>query len=1441
MIRSAHSFWLPRIAGTLLLACVTNASAGKRHKVGPHLRRLGRTRITKQNVDDASREGQLKLFVKNGRAYARVLVRADSDTPPSLEALGAEDVRRHGSVFAASIPVDQLDKLDDLPGVISARAARKLRPNLDFSVPDLQRVNGVNVAWNQFGGDAGTHPWWGANYDPAWFEAFFTHCEENSINCARLWIHCDGRASPEFDASGYVTGLDTNFLSDLEDIFARAADHGIAVMPCLWSFDMVVNRTNEAGPYAGIHTDLIADSAKTMSYITNALIPIVERFADTPNLYAWDIINEPEWCGYPWLNVNSQANIQRFCAMIAAAIHDNCAQQVTVGSASLRYSSDISPADGNWWSDTQLQAQYADPNAYLDFYQIHYFNWMYPSGWDPFHLARPVTDWGLDKRVLIGECPATNSIYYTVGEMLENAYGNGYEGLMFWSYTDPNFTGEWSTVTAELRSAADAHAGLALDRLRMQTNGYIIQLPPYTTGSGSNVIVGVVDTGIDVGHEDFKDAGGTRVLWFLDQDSGNDYSKTEIDAWPVPALIDDDGHGTHVAGTAAGNGTATGNGLPAYQHVGVAPNSDLIIVDTTFYDDDILDGVAYVFGKARALGRPAVVNLSLGGHWGPHDGTDPFDVGLDALTGPGQIVVASAGNEGSDRISDNDTWAGSDLHFQFAYDLTGLPEETWFVIWHNGGDSYTVRIGPPNGQPITWPVGTTSTQSKAQFDLEVTNPGYNEVEYNGKKLIYIYAVGTPAAGTWDIWLTPDIMSTNDPDVAHIWIPWDRYYEARLLGSDGSVSVGSPGTAKSLVTVGSYATRRKWTSAGGTNYTVSSTLGEISSFSSLGPTADGRTKPDIAAPGAQIGAAMSSGSSPDPAWILADGEHRLMQGTSMSCPHITGLAALLLEKHPSYSPEAIKSVLGLSARRDSFTGSPWNDTWGRGKADGMGALGVADQDLPRFTGANQFPAGASASNTLVATGAGFTPLGSGEPARYIYQWQMLNSDSDPFFENISGASYPRLEPQQFTGGDVVRLVVTPYESVDQNSYTGLLVGASLVVTQTIGSATSFVSHAGAEEWCMVSIPTLDDSAIKTNFAGTFYEWNETNQAYAGASTIERGRGYWIYVQAGEGTMNSEGDGPPTNNRVTGQLTYTGAGVKPGRHLLGNPFNKPIYWENTYVSTSPASFTMKVGDLAATGLINNVYYSAYDNVGEQYRYYDPADFEQRDGKIFPWEAFWVKVRKPVYLMIPYDQTVPSTVTDSGPYPLPPRAASTVGADLRDALATGRAEPLARPGPRSAQRANPTHRGRWKKQLRELSPWRIKIWASSGRLRDDYNYVGMHVRASDGYDAMDIPDAGTLSGNPMLVVGMQHNDWGQDAGLYCVDTVRWSKEYSWSLTVSARGLGEPVKLQWQRPPAGWELSLVDTATGETIDMRSQRFYAYTPASEETRTFTVTARLVS
>ncbi|MCU1277560.1 MAG: hypothetical protein JWM53_1106, partial [bacterium] len=168
---------------------------------------------------------------------------------------------------------------------------------------------------------------------------------------------------------------------------------------------------------------------------------------------------------------------------------------------------------------------------------------------------------------------------------------------------------------------------------------------------GTGSLVAIVDTGVDFRHADLRRAdGSTRIAAILDYmhargdlhpelpdyNGGAVWLSADIDATlaatggmaPTNAVteIDTNGHGTHVAGIAASNGLATGNGLPAGRYVGVAPGAGIIAIqgthgDATFTDSDVIAGCRFAVDQAQRLGRPVVANLSLGSNAGPHDGT----------------------------------------------------------------------------------------------------------------------------------------------------------------------------------------------------------------------------------------------------------------------------------------------------------------------------------------------------------------------------------------------------------------------------------------------------------------------------------------------------------------------------------------------------------------------------------------------------------------------------------------------------------------------------------------------------------------------------------------------------------------------------------------------------------------------------------------------------
>src|SRR5690606_35979639 len=237
---------------------------------------------------------------------------------------------------------------------------------------------------------------------------------------------------------------------------------------------------------------------------------------------------------------------------------------------------------------------------------------------------------------------------------------------------------------------------------------------------GEGVIMGIVDTGLDPTHPDFHDAdGNTRVLKYWDQVMANGpltpaqygygqvWTKAHIDGGQMTST-DNNGHGASVAGIAAGGGTANG------MHAGMAPKADLIIVRNPAggpnFSSTVVDAVQFIFEEAEALGRPAVVNISLGRQLGSHDGKDAAALMIDdmLMEQGGRVVVAAGGNWNHWDPYHMRTEVDADTSFTwFAYNPSmnfgnGITGGVYFEAWADAADFQNVRyaMGADRHQPV---------------------------------------------------------------------------------------------------------------------------------------------------------------------------------------------------------------------------------------------------------------------------------------------------------------------------------------------------------------------------------------------------------------------------------------------------------------------------------------------------------------------------------------------------------------------------------------------------------------------------------------------------------------------------------------------------------------------------------------------------------------------
>jgi hypothetical protein len=367
-------------------------------------------------------------------------------------------------------------------------------------------INGGNVAWINFARDIGPGE---TRLDL--FEEMFKELRDHGGNAFRLWLHTTGASTPEWSGDR-ISGPGDGTIEDLRAILDLALEHDIAIMPCLWSFDMLRIRN---GPEVTDRSyQLLTDEPTLQSYIDNALVPMVEALRGHPAILAWEIFNEPEGMsyefGWPFNRHVPMAAIQRFINRTTGAIkRADPDVLVTNGSWSFMAASDEMPdetpmfgyrsADSmtvaevrqvqefleeryshvysldetvahidsvgarprniNYYRDDRLLAAGGDPDGTLDFYTVHYYNWAGTS-LSPFHHDK--TAWGLDKPLVVAEFYMDDAFGVSHTDFYEVLLRRGYAGAMGWQWFDAwrdreGIAHNWPRVLEAVRRTADEH------------------------------------------------------------------------------------------------------------------------------------------------------------------------------------------------------------------------------------------------------------------------------------------------------------------------------------------------------------------------------------------------------------------------------------------------------------------------------------------------------------------------------------------------------------------------------------------------------------------------------------------------------------------------------------------------------------------------------------------------------------------------------------------------------------------------------------------------------------------------------------------------------------------------------------------------------------------------------------------------------------------------
>jgi len=490
---------------------------------------------------------------------------------------------------------------------------------------------------------------------------------------------------------------------------------------------------------------------------------------------------------------------------------------------------------------------------------------------------------------------------------------------------------------------------------------------PHTAGyTGSDVLVGIIDTGIDVSHSAFRvggvAGGASRIKYLWDQTAtpavpfsvgtfattvGRRWTDTEITGGTCTE-VDTDAHGTHVAGSFAGYDAtyATRNGA--------AKNANIMFVKTTFDSTDILNGVKWLAEQANALGKPVVVNLSLGSSYGPHDGTDDDTKAYDDLVASSNgnlIVVRSGGNYAEDGIHDSATVGTTGVTMPFtvgSYTQSNTRRDKMrFSFYYDATAAVSVRIKDSLGNVSPWmdPAGTayegTFTDGTGYY-LEVANAAES---YNPNlKNIFVY-LGELDSNTDGKYVRPgnwELEFKTATGTARVdgWL-YDAAsgaIDATFTTPDSDITLGNGACGNNVLTVAAYVSRGSWPASDGNTYHFSSQIQDsIATFSSIGPTRDNRQKPDVTGGGCRVLSTRSTAAGTQEASDLPPSgttSYLYMQGTSMSSPVVAGAVALLKESHPTWTYADMINYFQTNSQGTTVhtTQGTWDKNWGWGVMD-----------------------------------------------------------------------------------------------------------------------------------------------------------------------------------------------------------------------------------------------------------------------------------------------------------------------------------------------------------------------------------------------------------------------------------------------------------------------------------------------------------------------------